>query len=79
MGKRYLRAEQLVHRVQRLLGIFSAKDVLPLEFKPAYSVDNHLSQHLDELEQERERKGGVVQALNDHFARVHWGELRCAA
>jgi hypothetical protein len=41
-----------------LLGIFSAKGVLPLEFKPAYSVRDLLTQHLDELEQESERKGG---------------------
>jgi hypothetical protein len=35
MGERFSRAEQLEHRVQMLLGIFSAKGVLPLEFKPA--------------------------------------------
>ena len=44
--------------VQMLLGIFSANGVLPLEFKPAYSVGDLLTQHLDELEQEAERKGG---------------------
>ncbi len=38
MGQRFSRAEQLEHRVQMLLGIFSANGVLPLEFKPAYSV-----------------------------------------
>jgi len=50
--------EQVEHRVQMLLGIFSAKGVLPLEFKPAHSVGDLLTQHLDELEQEAERKGG---------------------
>ena len=38
-----------------LLGIFSAKGVLSLKFKPAYSVGKLLTQHLDELEQEAER------------------------
>jgi hypothetical protein len=71
MGERFSRAEQLEHRVQMLLGIFSAKGVLPLEFKPAYSVGDLLTQHLDELEQEAERKGGVLQTLSDHFARVY--------
>jgi hypothetical protein len=54
-----------------LLGVFSAKGVLPLEFKPAHSVGDLLTQHLDELEQEVERKGGVLQALSDHFAKVY--------
>jgi hypothetical protein len=71
MGERFSRAEQLEHRVQMLLGIFSAKGVLPLEFKPAYSVGDLLTQHLDELEQEAECRGGVLQALSDHFARVY--------
>jgi hypothetical protein len=57
--------------VQMLLGIFPAKGVLPLEFKPAYSVGDLLTQHLDELEQEAERKGGVLQTLADHFAKVY--------
>lgn len=71
MGERFSRAEQLEHRVQMLLGIFSAKGVLPLEFKPAYSVGDLLTQHLDELEQEAECKGGIMQMLADHFARIH--------
>jgi hypothetical protein len=70
MGERFSRAEQLEHRVQMLLGVFSAKGVLPLEFKPAYSVGDLLTQHLDELEQEAERKGGVAHLLDCHFARV---------
>jgi hypothetical protein len=54
-----------------LLGIFSAKGVLPLDFKPAHSVGDLVTQHLDELEQEAERKGGVLQALAEHFAKVY--------
>jgi len=79
MDERFRRVQQLEHRVQMLLGIFSAKGVLPLEFKPAYSVGDLLTQHLDELEQEAERKGGVLQALSDHFARVYRAPLGAAA
>jgi hypothetical protein len=79
MGERFSRAEQLEHRVQMLLGIFSAKGVLPLEFKPAHSVGDLLTQHLDELEQEAERKGGVIQTLADHFSRVYKVPLSPAA
>ena len=57
--------------MQLLLGIFSAKVVLPLEFKPAYSVGDLLTQHLEELEQEAERKGSISQTLADHSAKVH--------
>jgi hypothetical protein len=79
MGERFSRAEQLEHRVQMLLGIFTAKGVLPLEFKPAYSVGDLLTQHLDELEQEAERKGGVLQTLRDHFGRVYKASVLPAA
>ncbi len=54
-----------------LLGIFSANVVLPLEFKPAHLVGDLLTQHLDELEEEAERKGGVLQALTAHFTKVY--------
>ena len=54
-----------------LLEAFAAKGVLPLEFKPAYSVGDLLVQHLEELEQEAEKKGGMQQVLVDHFARVY--------
>jgi hypothetical protein len=54
-----------------LLGIFSAKGALSLEFKLAYSVGDLLTQRLDELEQETERKGGILQTLANHFARVY--------
>ena len=30
-----------------------------------------LTQHLDELEREVERKDGVMQALSDHFAKIY--------
>jgi hypothetical protein len=71
IGERFSHAEQLEHRVKLLLGVFSAKGVLPLEFKPAHSVGALLTQHLDELKQEAERKGGVLQTLQDHFARTY--------
>ena len=54
-----------------LTGVLGAKGVLPLEFQPAHSVENLVTQHLDELKREADRKGGVLQALNDHFAKVY--------
>ena len=77
MGERFSRAERLEHRVQMLLGIFSAKGVLPLEFKPAHSVGDLLLQHLEALEQEAEE--GVQQLLADHFAKVYKVSLQLAA
>ncbi len=71
MGERFARVRQVEHRVQMLLGVLSAKGVLPLEFKPASSVGDLLVQHLGELEAEAERKGGVEQVLADHFAKVY--------
>jgi hypothetical protein len=65
------RVEQIEHRVQMLLGIFAAYGVLPLEFKPAYSVGDLLAQHLDALEHEADKKGGIQQVLADHFAKVY--------
>ena len=62
-----------------LLGVFLAKGVLPLEFKPAHSVGDLLTQHLDELEVEAERNGGVMQTLADHFARVYKAPMFTAA
>jgi hypothetical protein len=53
-----------------LLGMFSAIGVLRREFKRAYSLGDLLTQHLDKLEQEAERKRGVLQALADHFTKV---------
>ncbi len=49
MDERIRRVEQIEQRVQMLLGIYG---VLPLEFKPAYSVGDLLLQHLDGLQQE---------------------------
>jgi len=71
MGERLARAERTRHRVQMLLGVCAARGVLPLEFKPAYSVGDLIVQHLDELEREAGEKGGVGPVLAGHFARVH--------
>ncbi len=71
MGAHLERIEQVRHRVQMLLGIFSARGVLPLELKPAYSVGDLLTQHLDDLEREAEVKGGLDQVLADHFSRIY--------
>jgi len=71
MDERFRRVEQIEQRVQMLLGIFASHGVLPLEFKPAYSIGDLLLQHLDALEQEAEEKGGVQQLLADHFAKVY--------
>jgi hypothetical protein len=71
MDERFHRVEQVEHRVQMLLGIFAAHGVLPLEFKPAWSVADLLVQHLDALEQEANVKGGIQHLLADHFARVY--------
>jgi hypothetical protein len=71
MDERVRRVVQVEQRVQALLGVFASHGVLPLEFKPAYSVGDLVLQHLDALEQEAEKKGGVQQMLADHFARVY--------
>jgi hypothetical protein len=79
MDERFRRVEQIDQRVQMLLGIFASHGVLPLEFKPAYSVGDLLLQHLEALEQEAEEKGGVQQLLADHFAKVYKVSLPNAA
>jgi len=71
MDERFRRVEQIEQRIQMLLGIFASHGVLPLEFKPAYSVGDLLLQHLEALEQEAEEKGGVHQLLAGHFAKVY--------
>lgn len=71
MGEREARIQQVRHRVQMLLGIFSARGVLPLLLKPAHSVGDLLVQHLDDLEWEAEEKGGLDQVLAAHFARAY--------
>lgn len=79
MGAWLQRDERIRHRVQMLLGVASAWGVLPLEFKPAYSVGDLLTQHLDELEQEADGKGGVLAILATHFAKVYRVPLPQAA
>jgi DNA repair ATPase RecN len=81
MDEHFRRLEQVEQRVQMLLGVFASHGVLPLEFKPAYSVGDLLLQHLDALDQEAAEKGGIQQMLADHFAKVHkvCMNLPCAA
>ncbi len=67
--------------MEMFLGVFLTKGVLPLEFKLANSVGDLLTQHVDELEQEAQDKGGVQQVLADNFAkvvRIAW-PVPCAA
>jgi hypothetical protein len=71
MGAHLERAERVRHRVQMLLGIFAARGVLPLHLKPAHSVGDLVVQHLDDLEDEAEGKGGLTQVLLDHFAKAY--------
>jgi hypothetical protein len=71
MGARLERARQVRHRIQMLLGVASAQAVLPLEFKPAFSIGDLLLQHLDALEQEAEDKGGLHDLLANHFAKIY--------
>src|SRR6476659_9528904 len=79
MDERFRRVGQGEQRVQMLLGVFASHGVLPLEFKPAYSVGDLLLQHLEALEQEAEEKGGVQQVLADHFAKVYKVSMPMAA
>ncbi len=79
MEERFSCVERLEHLAQMLLGAFSAKGVLLLDFKPAHSVGDLLTQHVDELEQEAERKGGVLQTLADHFGKVYKATMSLAA
>lgn len=79
MDEGYRKVEQIQQRVQMLLGIFAAHEVLSLEFKPAHSVADLLMQCLDGLELEAERKGGIQQLQSDHFARVFKVRLNTSA
>jgi hypothetical protein len=65
------RPEKVRHLIQMLLGIFAAHGVLALGNKPAYSVGDLLTQHLELLEAVAEDKGGVCQVLRGHFAKVY--------
>jgi hypothetical protein len=49
------------------------------QFKPAHSVGDLLVQHLDELEQEAEEKGGIKAVLSSQFAKVYRVPLSWAA
>ena len=53
-----------------LLEIFASHSMVPLEFNPANSGDDHLLYHLAKQEQEAERKGGALQALSDYYCRI---------
>lgn len=52
MGDWSRRIEKVEQRVHMLLGNFVSHGVLPLEFKPAYSVGDLLLQHVGALEYE---------------------------
>ncbi|HET8852637.1 MAG TPA: hypothetical protein VFN02_08920 [Ktedonobacteraceae bacterium] len=51
----------------------AAHGVPPLGFRPAHTVGDLIVQHLGDLEQEADKKGGIQQVLADHFAKVHKG------
>ena len=51
-----------------MLGIVSAKRMLPLEFKPARAVRDLLIQHQHELEHKAERRVGLSLVFRDNFA-----------
>jgi hypothetical protein len=67
MDERFRRVEQVEQRVQMLLGIFALHGVLPLEFKPAYAMDDPLVQHLATLEQEAEEKRWRAAGAHEGF------------
>jgi hypothetical protein len=69
MGTSIEQPEWVRHLIQMLLGIFAAHGVLALGGKPAHSVGDLLTQHLELLEAEAEDRGGVDVLLRDHFAR----------
>ena len=52
-------------------GVFSTESVLPLEFKPDHGDGHLLTRDQAGMENKAERKGGVLQALGDHFAKVY--------
>jgi hypothetical protein len=56
------------HLIQILLGILGVHGVLALGDKPARSVGDLLTQHLELLEAEAEEKGGVGQVLRHNAA-----------
>ena len=76
LDERFRRVEQ---RAQMLLGIFASHGVLPLEFKPAHNFGDLILQHLETLEQEAEKKGGMQQVLADHSAKIYKASMALAA
>lgn len=71
MGASTEQPARVRHLIQMLLGIFAAHGVLVLGDKPAHSVGDLLTQHLELLEAETEEKGGIGIVLRDHFSRVY--------
>jgi len=71
MGAAIEHPERVKHLIQMLLGIFAAHGVLALGDKPARSVGDLLTQHLELLEAEAEDKGSVGEVLAQHFAKVY--------
>jgi hypothetical protein len=71
LGERVARAETIRHRVQMLLGICAARGVLPLHREPVTCVQDLVWQHLDDLQDEAERKGSPEHLLANHFAKVY--------
>jgi hypothetical protein len=71
MGAANEQPKKVQHLIQMLLGIFAAHGVLALGDKPARSVGDLLTQHLELLEAEAEDKGGVGQVVREHFAKVY--------
>ncbi|MGO8947583.1 MAG: hypothetical protein ACLQUY_07955 [Ktedonobacterales bacterium] len=62
MDEGFRRVQQIEHRVQMLLGIFRVYGVLPLEYKPAYTVVDLVTQYLDKLELETAERIAVLEA-----------------
>jgi hypothetical protein len=71
MGASAEHPEKVKHLIQMLLGIFTAHGILELADKPATSVGDLITQHLELLEAEADDKGGVGQVLREHFAKVY--------
>jgi len=55
----------------RMISPKKARGVLAFELKPAHSLGDLLTQHLDEMEQEAENNGGVQRVLANHFAKAY--------
>jgi hypothetical protein len=53
------------------VGRLLRQEVMPLKFKPAYSVSDLHTRYLDELDKEAERKGRALQAWSDPFSRMY--------